>query len=46
MINVGIFDGDKVIVKQKNTAQNGDLVVALFLILLMINILDIELEEP
>ena len=29
MINAGIFDGDKVIVRQKNTAQNGDLVVAL-----------------
>ena len=29
MINSGIFDGDKVIVKQTNTARNGDLVVAL-----------------
>ena len=29
MINAGIFDGDKVIVRQKNTAQNGDIVVAL-----------------
>lgn len=29
MIGAGIFDGDKVIVRQKNTAQNGDLVVAL-----------------
>lgn len=29
MINAGIFDGDKVIVRQKNSAQNGDLVVAL-----------------
>lgn len=29
MINAGILDGDKVIVRQKNTAQNGDVVVAL-----------------
>ena len=29
MINAGIFDGDKVIVKQTNTARNGDLVVAM-----------------
>ena len=29
MINAGIFDGDKVIVKQTNTARNGDMVVAL-----------------
>jgi len=29
MINAGIFSGDKVIVRQKNTAKNGDLVVAL-----------------
>lgn len=29
MIDVGIFDGDKVIVKQTNTASNGDIVVAL-----------------
>ena len=29
MINAGIFDGDKVIVRQKNSAQNGDIVVAL-----------------
>ena len=29
MINAGIMDGDKVIVKQQNTAQNGDMVVAL-----------------
>ena len=29
MINAGIFDGDKVIVRQKNTANNGDIVVAL-----------------
>ena len=29
MINAGILDGDKVIVKQQSTAQNGDMVVAL-----------------
>lgn len=29
MIEAGIFDGDMVIVKQQNTAQNGDLVVAM-----------------
>ncbi len=29
MINVGIYDGDKIIVKQTTTAQNGDIVVAL-----------------
>lgn len=29
MINAGIMDGDKVIVKQQSTAQNGDMVVAL-----------------
>ncbi len=29
MINAGIFDGDKVIVKQADTARNGDIVVAL-----------------
>ena len=29
MINAGILDGDKVIVKQTNTAHNGDMVVAL-----------------
>lgn len=29
MINAGIFDGDRVIVRQKNAAKNGDLVVAL-----------------
>lgn len=29
MINVGIFDGDQVLVKQQNTAENGDIVVAL-----------------
>lgn len=29
MINAGIFDGDKVIVKQQNYADNGDIVVAM-----------------
>ncbi len=29
MINAGIFDGDKVIVRQASTARNGDMVVAL-----------------
>lgn len=29
MINAGIFNGDKVIVKQQNTANNGDIVVAM-----------------
>ena len=29
MINAGIFDGDIVIVKQQNSADNGDIVVAL-----------------
>ncbi len=29
MINAGIFDGDLVLVQQQNTAQNGDIVVAL-----------------
>lgn len=29
MINAGIFDGDKVIVKQQTTAINGDIVVAM-----------------
>ena len=29
MINVGIFDGDQVLVKQQATAENGDMVVAL-----------------
>ena len=29
MINAGIFDGDKVIVRQTNSARNGDMVVAL-----------------
>ncbi len=30
MIEAGIFDGDKIIVKKQNTAENGDIVVALF----------------
>lgn len=29
MINAGIHDGDKVIVKQQNTAENGEIVVAM-----------------
>lgn len=29
MINAGILNGDKVIVKQQNTANNGDIVVAM-----------------
>jgi repressor LexA len=29
MINVGIYDGDQIIVRRQQTAQNGDLVVAL-----------------
>ena len=29
MINAGIFDGDQVLVAQQNTAENGDMVVAL-----------------
>lgn len=29
MVNVGIYDGDKVLVQQQQTAQNGDIVVAL-----------------
>lgn len=29
MINAGIFDGDKVIVRQTSSARNGDMVVAL-----------------
>lgn len=29
MINVGIYDGDSIIVKRQNTASNGELVVAL-----------------
>ncbi len=29
MINVGIFDGDSILVEQQNSAKNGDIVVAL-----------------
>jgi repressor LexA len=29
MIDAGIFDGDKIIVRRQNTAQNGEIVVAL-----------------
>ncbi len=29
MINVGIYDGDKILVKEQNTASNGEIVVAL-----------------
>lgn len=29
MINDGVFDGDKIIVRKQNTAENGDMVVAL-----------------
>ncbi len=29
MINIGIFDGDTIIVQQQKTARNGDIVVAL-----------------
>ena len=29
MINAGIFDGDQILVQQQNTANNGDIVVAL-----------------
>ena len=29
MINIGIFDGDTIIVQQQNTANNGDVIVAL-----------------
>ena len=29
MINAGILDGDKVLVQQQSTAENGDMVVAL-----------------
>ena len=30
MIEAGIFDGDKVVVRKQETAENGDIVVALF----------------
>ncbi len=29
MINVGIFDGDKILVQKQSTASNGDIIVAL-----------------
>lgn len=29
MINAGIYDGDRILVKKQNTANNGDIVVAL-----------------
>ena len=29
MINIGMFDGDKIVVKKQETANNGDIVVAL-----------------
>lgn len=29
MINIGMFDGDKIVVKKQETADNGDIVVAL-----------------
>ncbi len=29
MINIGIYDGDYIIVESKNTANNGEVVVAL-----------------
>lgn len=29
MVNVGIFDGDRIIVRRQETAENGDIVVAL-----------------
>lgn len=29
MINAGIFDGDQLVVERQNTAENGDIVVAL-----------------
>lgn len=30
MINAGIFNGDKIVVKKQQTAENGDIVVAMF----------------
>ncbi len=30
MIEAGIFDGDKIVVKRQTTAENGDIVVAMF----------------
>lgn len=29
MVNAGIYDGDRVLIRQQNTAKNGDIVVAL-----------------
>ena len=29
MINAGIFDGDKIVLRQQSTADNGDIVAAL-----------------
>ena len=29
MVNVGIFDGDKILVQKQSTANNGEMVVAL-----------------
>lgn len=29
MVNAGIFDGDQIMVQQQNTANNGEIVVAL-----------------
>ena len=29
MVNAGIFDGDRVLVQQQPTAENGDIIVAL-----------------
>src|SRR5699024_11548781 len=29
MINAGIYDGDRVIVKQQRTAENGEIIVAM-----------------
>lgn len=29
MINIGIYDGDQILVKRQNTASNGDVIVAL-----------------
>lgn len=29
MVNIGIFDGDQILVQQQNTAENGEIVVAM-----------------
>ena len=29
MVNAGIFNGDKILIQKQETAQNGDIVVAL-----------------